>query len=172
VLLDDILDLLLLEVFELILLHLKDHLSTTAERRVGSVGSDGEGSSGGRFPDVLFIVVVLGDDGNLVGNEVGRVESNTELSNHGDISTGGESLHEGLGSRLGDCSEVVNEISLGHSNTRILDGESTSLLVGSDTNEEVLLSVELSRIGKSGVTDLVEGIGRVGDQFTKEDFLV
>ena len=77
VLLDDILDLLLLEVFELILLHLKDHLSTTTERRVGSVGSDGEGSSSGRFPDVLLIVVVLGDDGNLVGNEVGRVESNT-----------------------------------------------------------------------------------------------
>jgi len=57
------------------------------------------------------------------------------------------------------------------SDTGILNGESTSLLVGSDTDEEILLSVELSRIGKSGVTDLVEGIGRVGDQFTKEDFL-
>lgn len=52
-----------------------------------------------------------------------------------------------------------------------MNGESTSLLVGSDTDEEILLSVELSRIGKSGVADLVEGIGRVGDQFTKEDFL-
>lgn len=52
-----------------------------------------------------------------------------------------------------------------------MDGESSSLLVRSDANEEVLLSVELSRVGESGVTDLVEGIGRVGDQFTKEDFL-
>jgi allophanate hydrolase subunit 2 len=52
-----------------------------------------------------------------------------------------------------------------------LDGKSSSFLVGSDANEEVLLGIELSRVGESSVTDLVEGIGRVGDELSKEDFL-
>ena len=56
---------------------MKDHLGTTTERRVDGIGSDGESSSSGRLPDVLLVIVVLGDDGNLVGNEVSRVESDT-----------------------------------------------------------------------------------------------
>jgi hypothetical protein len=77
VLLNDVLDLLLLEVLELVLLHVEDHLGTATDRGVDGVGGDGEGSAGSRLPDVLLVVVVLGDDGNLVGDEVGRVETNT-----------------------------------------------------------------------------------------------
>ena len=42
----------------------------------------------------------------------------------------------------------------------------------SDADVEVLLGVELAGVGKGGVTDLIEGIGAVGDKFTKEDLLV
>lgn len=45
---------------------------------------------------------------------LGRTESDSELSDHGDIGSGGEGLHEGLGAGLGDGSEVVDEVSLGH----------------------------------------------------------
>jgi hypothetical protein len=115
-----------------------------------------------------------------------------ELSNHGDVSARGESLHEGLGAGLGDSTEVVDEVSLGHceskersvslasseekgqlrtSDTRVADGEGSVGLVGGDADEEVLLRVELARVGEGGVADLVEGIGRVGDKLTKEDLL-
>lgn len=74
VLLDDVLDRLLGQVIELVLFHVEDHLSSSSERSVDGVGGDGEGSSGSGLPDVLLVVVVLGDDGDFVGNEVGRAE--------------------------------------------------------------------------------------------------
>lgn len=40
-----------------------------------------------------------------------------------DISTCAEGLHESLGSRLCDGAEVVDEVSLGHPDTGVLDGE-------------------------------------------------
>lgn len=97
---------------------------------------------------------------------------NGRLTNHGDVSTGRKSLHKGLGTRLGDSTEVVNKVGLGHTDTSIPDGEGTFLLVGDDTDVQVLLRVKLRGVGEGGVSDLVEGIGRVGDEFSKEDFLV
>ena len=46
---------------------------------------DGEGTSGGRFPAVELVVVVLRDDLDLVGHQEGRVETHTELANHGNV---------------------------------------------------------------------------------------
>lgn len=65
-----------------------------------------------------------------------------ELTNHGNISTGRQSLHECLGTRLGDRTEVVDQIGLGHTNTGISDSQSTLLLVWGDPDEQLLLSVE------------------------------
>jgi len=39
-------------------------------------------------------------------------------------------------------------------------------------DEEVFLSLELGRVGETLVTDLVERIGRVGNQLAKENLLV
>ena len=86
-----------------------------------------------------------------------------KLTNHGNISTGRQSLHESLGTRLGDRTEVVDQISLGHTNTGISDSKGTLLLVGGDPDKQLLLSVESRRIGQGLVSDLVESIGRVGD---------
>ena len=93
---NDILDALLLKVFELVLLHEEADFGTTAERRVDGVGGDGESSTGGGLPDVLLVVVVLGDDLHTLGDEVRGVETDTELTDHGDIGTGLERLHEAL----------------------------------------------------------------------------
>lgn len=162
VLLDDLLDLLLLEVLELVLLQEQLHFGTTAQRLALGVGSNGEGTSGSRLPDVLLIVVVLGGNLDLLGDQVGRVETNTELSNHADIGTTAQSLHESLGSGLGDCSQVVDQVSLGHTNTRVSDGETLVLLVGSDSDEKLLFGVEDRGVGEGLVSDLVKGIGGVG----------
>ena len=77
-----------------------------------------------------------------------------------------------LSSRLGDGTKVVNHISLGHTNTGIADGEDLVLLVGDETDVEILARVEDRGICQRLVTDLVECIGGVGDDFTKEDLLV
>lgn len=56
---------------------------------------------------------MLGNDLDAVGDEVGRVETNTELTNHGDVSPRLEGLHESFGTGLGDSAEVVNKVGLG-----------------------------------------------------------
>ena len=74
-LLHDVLDPLLLEVVELIFLEVESELTTTTEGRVDGVRGDGEGTTSRRFPDVLLVIVVLGDDLHALGNEIGRVET-------------------------------------------------------------------------------------------------
>ena len=96
VLLHDLLDALLLEVLELVLLEVEADLGTAAEGRVDGVEGDGEGAASSGLPDILLIVVVLGDDLHTIGDEVRRVETDTELADHGDIGTGAERLHEAL----------------------------------------------------------------------------
>lgn len=77
-----------------------------------------------------------------------------------------------LGTGLGDRTEVVDHVGLGHTDTRIDDSENLVLLVGDDTNVQVLAGVEDRRVSEGRVADLVEGIGGVRDKFPKEDLLV
>lgn len=72
------------------------------------------------------VIVVLGEDLDLVGDEVRRVETDTELSDHGDISSSGESLHKLLGSRTSNGTKVVDEVRLGETNTGILAVEKSA----------------------------------------------
>jgi hypothetical protein len=54
-------------------------LGTAPEGRVDGILSDGESATGGRLPDVLFVVVVFGDDLNALSDEIGGVETDTKL---------------------------------------------------------------------------------------------
>jgi len=45
--------------------------------------------------------------------------------------------------------------SLGHTNTRVADGKSLALLVWDNVDTEVFARVELTRVGKSLISDLV-----------------
>ena len=49
---------------------------------------DGESATCSGLPDVLLVIVVLGDDLDALGDEVSGVETDTELTNHRDISAG------------------------------------------------------------------------------------
>ena len=161
-LLDDLSDLLLLEVLELVLLQEQLHGRSSAEGLTVSVRGDGECSAGGRLPDVLLVIVVLGGHLHTLGNEVRRVETDTELTDHGDISARRKGLHECLGARLGDRTEVVDEVGLGHTDTGITDRQGLVGLVRDDADVEVLFGVESRRVREGLVSDLVEGIGGVG----------
>ena len=109
---------------------------------------------------------------HLVCHEVCRVETHTELTDHRDVSAGLERLHEGLRAGLGDRAEVVDEVGLGHADAAVDEGQRLGLLVGLDLDEEVLLGVQLARVGQRLVADLVEGVAAVGDQLPEEDLLV
>ena len=100
----------LVEVVHLLILQVKDDLGTTAELLALGVLLEGESATGGGLPDVLLVIVVLGHKGDTVSDQVGRVETDTELADHGNISTGGQSLHELLGTGAGNCSKVVDEV--------------------------------------------------------------
>jgi hypothetical protein len=170
-LLHKVLEASLFEVLLHVFLELKDNAGTTADRLRGILG-DGERTTGKGLPDVLLIVVVLGRDSDLVSNEVGGVETQTELTNHTDVSIGRKSLHESLGTGLGDSTEIVHKISLGHTNTRIFNGEGLVGLVGDQADLHGGLAVKDRGIGKTHVTDLVKSIRSVGDQFSEKDFFV
>lgn len=77
-----------------------------------------------------------------------------------------------LGTRLGDCTQVVDHVGFGEANTSITDGEDLVLLVGDDADNEFLFCVENRRIGEGCISDFVERIRGVGDQLAKENLLV
>lgn len=77
-----------------------------------------------------------------------------------------------LGSRFGNGTKVVDHVSLGHADTGIPDTEEFVLLVGADSDVKFLFRVEDGGFGQGRVANFVEGVGTVGNQFPKEDFLV
>mmetsp|Transcript_17764 Transcript_17764/g.57462 ORF Transcript_17764/g.57462 Transcript_17764/m.57462 type:complete len:716 (-) Transcript_17764:251-2398(-) len=171
VLLDEVLEAALLEVLELVLLHVEHDLAPALDLLVLGLG-DGEGAAGVGLPDVAHIVIVLGSDDDLLGHEVGRVEADAELADHGDVRASGESLHEGLGAGAGDGAEIVDEISLGHADAGVLDGQGVVGLVGHNVDEQLGLGIELALVGQALEADLVERIGGVRDELAEEDLLV
>ena len=156
-LLDSILDTLLLEILGLILLQVKADLGTTTERWVGGVEGDSEGATSRGLPDVLLVVVVFRDDLNTLGDEIGGIEADTELANHGNISAGAERFHKALRRcvrmtsqtiiigrlylrpRLGNGTEVIDHVSLGHTDTTVTEAEHLVFFVRDYTNEKLLL---------------------------------
>jgi hypothetical protein len=133
--LDEILQGALDEEIALIFLHGKDDLGSTAKRGIDGIALNGKMTTGLGLPDVLLVIVVLGDDGDRVSNEVRRVETRdsasktslnlpyTKLTNHGYIGTVLDHLHKVLGSRTGDGTEVIDQVSLSHTNSRILQSQ-------------------------------------------------
>src|SRR5690606_3595870 len=79
--LHEVLDGAVLEVFGLILLEVENDLRA-ATKRLAQLSSNGEVATSLRLPAILLVIVVLGDDLNLVGDEVGRVKADTELTDH------------------------------------------------------------------------------------------
>ena len=96
---------------------------------------------------------MLGVHDNFVGNQVSGVETHAELANHGNVGAGLESFHESFGSGLGNGTQVVDQIGLGHANTGVNDGEGLGFPVWDDLDEELLLRLELGGIGKGFIPE-------------------
>merc|ERR1719333_1592566 len=113
-LLHQILKTTLFQEFRLILFQVADNLGSTFHLTMHhfSVLLHSERTSSSGLPDVLLIIIVLADNSYLVTDKVGTVEANTELTNHGDITSSSHGLHESLRATLGNCSEIVDKFIL------------------------------------------------------------
>mmetsp|Transcript_9481 Transcript_9481/g.23027 ORF Transcript_9481/g.23027 Transcript_9481/m.23027 type:complete len:792 (+) Transcript_9481:1273-3648(+) len=124
------------------------------------------------FPSVGLAAVLhrFGDDRDLVGDQVGGIKSDPELSDEVDVRLAlSQRLDKGAGPGLGDLSEVVDDFVLGHAHTGILDGDGVGGLVALDFDRgRGLLGV--FRDGQESF--LVAGIGGVGNQFAEENIAI
>ena len=67
-------------------------------------------------------------------------------SQHRIVATSCHGLHESLGPRLCNGSQVVDQLVLGHANARVLNGQGRVGLVRNDLDEEVGLSLHSTRL--------------------------
>mmetsp|Transcript_1825 Transcript_1825/g.3298 ORF Transcript_1825/g.3298 Transcript_1825/m.3298 type:complete len:301 (+) Transcript_1825:1307-2209(+) len=171
VFLHKILDTFLLKIFRHILFHVKNDTGTTLKSRIRG-GSNCERSSCFRYPSVAFVVIVFRHNLNFISNKVSRVKSDTELSNHRDISSSREGFHESLSSGLGNSSKVIDKISLGHTNTRVFNSKSVVGLISNQLDLHLRLGLEYGRVRERLVADFIKSVTRIGDKLTKENLLV
>merc|ERR1712126_166236 len=172
VLLHDLLYFLLFDVLGHVFLKMEDYLGPASKVGRFVDGLDSKGAAGRRFPFVPIIVVVLRLDAHAISHQIGRVKTHAELTDHRNVSAGLQRLHKGLGARLGDGAEIVDEIGFGHADTSVDDGQRLGLRVGDDLDLKVLARVQARRVSEGLIADFVESIGGVGDQLSKENFFV
>mmetsp|Transcript_22345 Transcript_22345/g.44750 ORF Transcript_22345/g.44750 Transcript_22345/m.44750 type:complete len:398 (-) Transcript_22345:262-1455(-) len=144
----------LLEVLAHILLQVQHNPSPTSQSRVLHLRHS-ETSPGLGTPRVAVVLVVLGSDLHFISHQVCRIKSHSELSNHGNVRSGRESLHEGLGPGLGDGSKIIDEVGLGHADAAVFDGQSVVGLVGDELDLQFWLGVQDGGVGETLVADLV-----------------
>ena len=158
-----------------LLLEVQRDLGSSLQSRSSGVLNNREGLGVG-LPDVLAAIVVLGGDHNLVGDQEGGVEADTELADEvtHHPSRGGilKFVKELRRAGLSDCAQVVDKIRLGHSDTSVGNVQHLVLLVRLDLYCELLSSVKNRFVCDTEQTELVQGIGSVRDKLSEEDILV
>merc|ERR1719319_69011 len=69
-------------------------------------------------------------------------------------------------------SKIVDHVGLGHTNAGVDDGEGLGIDVGDELDVHLFLGVQLAGVGEGLIPNFIQGIGRIGDQLSEEDFLV
>mmetsp|Transcript_24824 Transcript_24824/g.42027 ORF Transcript_24824/g.42027 Transcript_24824/m.42027 type:complete len:302 (+) Transcript_24824:1103-2008(+) len=87
VLLNHLLQALLLHELVGIILQKHGDLSSTAEGVSAGILGDGERGVSSRLPNVLVVVIILGDHAHLIRHQIHRVETHTKLSNQRHVLT-------------------------------------------------------------------------------------
>jgi hypothetical protein len=81
-------------------------------------------------------------------------------------------VEEVSSSGFSDGSEIGLEMLFGHTNTSITNVEDVVVRVGSNFDCEFVGGIESRSVSEREETDLVESIGRVGNQFSEKDVFV
>ena len=122
--------------------------------------------SAGALPaDALFLAVLFGDDGDLVGHHEGGIKAHAELSDDGDVVLPGLlGIHfalELVGAALGDDAEVLLGLVLSHADAVVGNGDGALVLVDGDADAVIrALKTDLV-VGQGQVAELVDSVRRV-----------
>ena len=73
---------------------------------------------------------------------------------------------------LGDGTKVVDHVCLRHAHTGVAYNEHFILLIRDDSDVKLLLGLEGSRVCQRRITNFIERVRSVRDQFTKENLFV
>ena len=122
----------------------------------------------------LLLPVLAGEHGDLVGHHEGGVEAHAELADDANVLRF-ILLHlalELVGAGLGDDAEVVLRLRHRHADAVITHGDGARLFIDDEINAEVLPVESDLLIRQTQVAELVDGVGRVGDDLTQKDLLV
>ena len=124
--------------------------------------------------DALLLAVLAGEDGDLVGHHEGRVEAHAELADDAQV-LGLGLVHlrlEGAGAGSRDDAEVLLGLLKTHADAVVAHGDGARLLVGDDVDAEIPAVEPDALVGQRQITELVDGVGGVGDDLAQEDLLV
>ena len=115
-----------------------------------------------------------GKDLDLVGDNKGRVEAHTELTDQVRVLllVAGEFLEKISRAGLGDGAQVRNGFLAAHADAVVFQGDGAGLFVEADADLKLGATFEQLRLGQRLEAQLVHRIGGVGDQLAQEDFLV
>ena len=120
---------------------MKNDLGSSCDSLATFVLHNGESTSSVRFPPVLVIIVGFSYNSDSLSDQVSRVEPYSELTNHRNICSSRNGFHESFGSRLGNCSQIVDKFGLAHTYSCVLYSESIVALIGDDFDSHVGLSL-------------------------------
>ncbi len=140
-------------------------------------GGDGIAVRAGALPlGALFLAEFPRAHSDLVGHHEGGIEAHAELAYDGQILAAGLlAVHlalELVGAGLGDNAEVVLAFGHGHADAVVAHGEGARILVGDDLDGVVAALIGHAVVREGQIAELVNGVGRVGDDLTQEDLLV
>ena len=98
------------------------------------------------LPPLNGIVIRFGNDFDFFGNQISRVESDSELSDHRNISSWGECFHESFGSRFSNGTQIVDQFLFSHTNTGVPNSQSVVGFVWNNSNSEVWFDIKFGTI--------------------------
>ena len=177
VLLDEFADLVFFKIFRVLhIIGIILEIEGDAGAGFGFVAfGDGVAVVAFRLPAVGGVTVDgTGFDRNLLCDHEGAVEADTKLADDVDIGVGGlvELFLEVGGAALGDGAEVLFEFVLVHADAAIFNDELARILIAFDPDPEIVFVDAFGIIGQREIPALVEGVGRIGNEFAQEDFLI
>ena len=130
-----------------------------------------------RFPEHAIISTFTrstGAHGDFIGNDERRVEAHPELTNQLAVFRliGAHRFQKCFGARLGNRTEVLNDLVAAHPDTVIGNGQCAVVFIKRDAHTQFAIAVVQIRFGQRAKTQFVRRIRGVGDKLTQEDFFI
>ena len=123
---------------------------------------------------VGFDAGAAGNHRDLVGNDEGRVETDAELADQVGILglVAGQRREEFAGAGLGDGAQVLDRLVARQADAVVGNGDGARRLVEGNANLQIAVIAIQGAVVQRLETQLVAGVGSVGNQLAQENLLV